>query len=294
MSQHDTTEIVRRDEDRPAPVQATAVAPQSLAAMEMHELIPRMELARRLPRSPEAFAVRLRKEAITNEPGSMVFRKPGKDDKGRPITLMGPSIRMTEIAARLFGNLDVGAPVTIYQESMVSVTVRVLDLETNVSECGVSTTSLVASSGRLMPPHVRANLALATAAKAFRNAVTKIIGKAMLDELVGPCLHAAEQRHQAEIDAEKKAGNSGDKWRRFVEGWAKVKITEAELLAACKVTTASEVTAAHFTSLAAAWTTATKEGIPPRVALGLEDEGTAPAATGSAVDGFFDQQEGGR
>lgn len=254
--------------------------------MQMHELIPRMELARKLRRQVKLFKTELREQAL-GDPASMVFHKPGTDENGKKVEIIGPSVRMAEIAARLFGNLDVGPPVFTQHEGLVVATVRVLDLETNVSEVGTSSTSLVARSGRRMPPHVIANLTLATGAKAFRNAITKIIGKATLDDLVGPCLDAAEKVEQDKLDAEKKGGKSGALWTKYVVGWAKVHITEADLLRACGIESGQQATAQHFTRLNGAQQ-AVKEGTPARVALGLEGE---EPPSDDRADDFFNQQD---
>lgn len=254
--------------------------------LQMHELIPRMELARKLPRKTITFKTHLREESL-GDPGVMVFRKPGKDESGRDIEIIGPSVRMAEIAARLFSNLDVGPPIFTHQEGMVTATVRVLDLESNVSEVGTSTTSLVKRDGRTrMPAFVVANLTMATASKAFRNAVTKIVGKSVLDDLVGPCLEAAEKAEQSKLDAEKTSDNSGQLWAKHVAGWARAKISEADLLKACGIESPSQVTGKHIARLNTALQSV-KEGIAPRVALGLESE---YEATPPGVDDYFAQQ----
>ena len=257
--------------------------------MQMHELIPRMELARKLRRQVKTFKADLREQAL-GDPASMVFHKPGTDETGKKVEIIGPSVRMAEIAARLFGNLDVGPPVFTQHEGLVIATVRVLDLETNVSEVGTSSTSLVARSGRRMPPTVVANLTLATGAKAFRNAITKIIGKAMFDDLVGPCLDAAEKVEQDKLDAEKKGGKSGALWGKHVAGWAKVQISEGDLLKACGIESPQQATAQHLTRLNAAVQTV-KEGTHPRIALGLDSE--EPTGDDKQSDDFFNQQERG-
>jgi hypothetical protein len=257
---------------QPEAVQPVASAPAAVATMEMHALIPRMELARRLPRSPTAFLQRLGAEVLL-DPGPMVYHKPGKDEDGQDIELVGPSVRMAEIAGRLFGNLDVSEPKIVEVEGEVTATVLAMDLETNYRAPGTASKSLVTRNGRRMPPFVVSNLRLAAASIAFRNAIEKIIGKHVLREMVQLCL--AEQMKRAE--AEMKKGGKEQWWAGELKTWAKFEITEADLFTALGVKSLAEVTPKHSAKLTGCMATIKQEQTTPRVALGLDAEPAADA-----------------
>jgi len=273
--------------------------PSAVATFQQHALVPRIQLARAFPREMHEFRDRLRTE-VTTAPEGMVFWKPQtgagnwKVVKGQQREhLIGPSVRMAEVAARLFTNLDVGEPKIEEHDGRVTATVAALDLESNVSQVGTSTTSLVDSKGRRMSAAVVSNLISATASKAKRGAIFSIIGKALFDELVDVCLNAEQRKLEATMAEEKQSGRSGTLWAKHVAGWAKKSITETDLLKACGVTSSDLVTPAMFVSLNAS-VQSVKEGIPPRVALGLDaPEPTEPPAETDSVEAFFAAQGDG-
>lgn len=260
--------IAKRD---PEVLQPTVGGPPTLGTMEMHELIPRMELARRLPRSPTLFARRLKEEVLI-DPGPMVYHKPGSDENGKPVELIGPSVRMAEIAGRLFGNLDISAPAITEGEGRVTAVVRVLDLESNYCVPGTSSVSLVTKGGRRMPPHVVSNLVLAAASKALRNAIEKVVGKHVLKEMVELCLEAQTQAAKTEINK----GGKEKWWAGEVATWNKLGVSEADLFAALNAKDLASVTPEHSTRLRSCMTTIKQEGMSARVVLGLEQEESAP------------------
>jgi hypothetical protein len=283
------TAIAKRESEAVQPV----VQPPSgqLLALQQSPMIPRIQLARMFPRPADltVFKDRLRGEVLA-DPAGMVYRKPQAGTH-----IIGPSVRMAEIAARLFQNIDVAAPAIEEKDGRVTATVVALDLESNVSVPGVASTSLVDSKGHRMRADIVSNLISATAAKARRNAIFQIIGKAVFDELVGPCQVAEEKRAQAEQQKEKKEGKDGEMWRRTADAWARVGIKEAELLRACKVATPAELTPKMYADLRAAWTAVSKETVPPRVALGLEDDAappeTAPSPANPDLEAFFENDK---
>ena len=278
------TELATREPE--AVVQPSVVqAPTQISPMEMHELIPRMELARRLPRSPVVFAKRLREE-VALDPAPMVYRKPGKDEDNKPISIIGPSIRMAEIAGRLFGNLDISSPVIVEEEAQVTATVQALDLESNYRVPGTASISLMTKYGKRMPGHVVSNLRMAAAAKAMRNAVEKIVGKHVLKEMVELCLKATAAKAGEEM---RKGGGKEAWWKRSVAWWSKVGISEADLFRALKVQGLDAVTTEHAAWLNASSNSVKQEGTPPRVALGLEDEPPPPPAEDSTDPFPFDE-----
>lgn len=264
-----------------APTQPVVPLPGSPMMLQQSDLIPRIQLARMFPRDIDEFKAVLRKEA-TSDPNGMVYRKPQGGSH-----IIGPSVRMAEIAARRFQNLHLSEPSISEHDGRVTVSVVALDLETNVSVPGTSSNSLVDARGKRMRADIVSNLVAAAAAKAKRNAIFSIVGKAVFDDLVGPCLAAEEKRIAVEREAERRSGRPGDLWAKHVAGWSKVGIRESDLLRACNVQTSDEVTPAMLAKLNAA-VQAVKEGTPARVALALEAE---DAQTSSAADDAFGDED---
>lgn len=283
-----------------APSQPVVQPPSStaIAAFQQHELVPRIQLARAFPRSMTEFRERLHGEVL-EAPEGMVYWKPQtgagnvklvKNRRGEMVQqehVLGPSVRLAEIAARLFTNLHLSKPELEEHDGRVTATVLALDLESNVSTPGVSSTSLVDSYGKRMSATVISNLVSATASKARRQAIFAIVGKALFDELVPLCLAAEERKLAAAQEAERKSGKGGELWAKHVAGWKKAGISEADLLKSCGVPIASDVTASMLVRLNAA-VQSVKEGIPARVALGLEQPDAPP--TDDQVNDYFAQQ----
>ncbi len=289
---------IAKAEGRRMGVQAPSAQAAMASGFAANTLVPRMMFARQNPRLLDTTVAGNFREVFFDEvladPTGMVYWKPTSDKNAgniRPVVkngkvvqqahYIGPSAAMCLIAASRYGNLYIGKPEDEVRDDRVTVTVETLDLETNVSRFGSSTTSLVDRNGNRMQPHVIANLINATASKAARNATTAIIGKALFADLVGACLQREYQLAQEALEAERKSGKIGELWAKHVAGWAKIGgITEAELLLACAITRPEEVTSAHLTRLNGLIPTV-KEGTPARQALGLEaaPEETPPPDT---------------
>lgn len=266
---------------RPQPVVQTPSSQALGQLLANNPLLPRIHLAMLFPRDAEAFPEILR-EAVLRSPAGMVYKKPQGRDR-----ILGPSIRMAEIAAAKYRNLWTSNPTIDERDNRVTVTVEVLDLESNVSAPGTATTSLVGSEKRRMREDIVSNLVTATVSKAKRNAIIAIIGRVHFDELVGPCMKAEADRAAGELQREKSDGKSGEKWSRCVAAWAGRGITEKDLLQSCHVAAAAEVGPEHFADLSAAWTAVVKENVPARVALGLVADDSDDSLPPSAVDEFF-------
>lgn len=279
------TTVPARQAARPQPVVQTPSSQALGQLLANNPLLPRIHLAMLFPRDADAFPEILR-EAVLRSPAGMVYKKPQGKDR-----ILGPSIRMAEIAAAKYRNLWTSNPTIDERDNRVTVTVEVLDLESNVSAPGTATTSLVGADKRRMREDIVSNLVTATVSKAKRNAIIAIIGRVHFDELVGPCMKAEADRAAGELQREKSDGKSGEKWSRCVAAWAGRGVSEKDLLQSCRVAAAAEVGPEHFADLAAAWTSVVKENVPARVALGLvanDSEDPSP----SAIDEFFGETEG--
>jgi hypothetical protein len=274
-AQRETVEVAR-------PV----VQPPSSQAMALsnNPLVPRIQLAKMYPREIAVFKAALRDEA-TSDPAGMVYRKPQSDGH-----LLGPSVRLAEIAQRHFGNIDVGPPDIDVADDYVTVTVRALDLQSNVSITGMASGSLCDKWGKPVRADVRSNLIAAAAAKARRNAVFQLIGKAVFDELVKACLAAEERIITTQQQTEKTSGKAGALWAKHVAGWAKIGISEVDLLRACEAATPADITAKMLAHLNTALQSV-KEGIQARIALGLDTGEQAREPGEDPIESFLDRKD---
>lgn len=234
-------------------------------------LLPRIHLAMMFPRDVAAFDAAFRAEVL-RAPEGMVYAKPQGNEK-----LRGPSIRMAEVAVRNFRNLWISEPRIEERDSRVTVTVEVLDLESNCSQPGTASTSLVGKDRKRLREDIVSNLVSATVAKAKRNAIIAIIGRTFFDTLVGLCV-VEERKRAREWSPEQRL----KEWAKAAAWWtAKAGVGEAELLRFCRANSPAEVASEALIELREAHA-AVQQGVPARVALGLEDAvetpGPAPAA----------------
>lgn len=259
-----------------APAQPVVLSPsgQQLAQIvASNPLLPRIHLAMMFPRTIAEFETRLRTEVLAS-PEGMVYAKPQGRDK-----LRGPSIRMAEIAARLFRNLHVGEARVEERDNRVTATVEALDLESNCSAHGTATTSLIGQDGKRMRSDVVSNLISATASRATRNAIQTVIGRAVFDKLVRECLDL-ERKKAADMTPERRK----KEWDKAVQWWTKAGIGEADLLKFCQANSPADVTPEALVDLRAACVAVQKEGIAPRVALGFDSDAIDTPSPAEPVD----------
>lgn len=160
-----------------AGVAATSHAVQLMAAV----LDRRIATARSFPRSISRFkeeATALLQQDISTAQ-SAEYAKPVGDGKVR-----GPSIRLAELAAMCWRNLEVTIDEPVVGERSVTVTARAWDLERNYSAPGISTMAIVNKNGFRYPQHLIETTVLACAAKARRNSIQAVIPKAYIDDLL--------------------------------------------------------------------------------------------------------------
>lgn len=156
---------------------ATSQAIQLAAAV----LDKRIATARSFPRS----VARFKKEAIAllqedlETAASAEYAKPVGGG-----TVKGASVRLAELAAMCWGNLELEVGEPIIGEKNVTVIAKAWDLERNYSAPGMATTSILTKNGHRYAPHMVETAALATASKARRNAILAVIPKSYITDLL--------------------------------------------------------------------------------------------------------------
>lgn len=205
----------------------------SLAAITRAEVDIQIATAHRFPRSLTAFqrdvmsAVTL--DAETAE--SCIYYRPVGKKKNETTGQWeeayaeGPSIRMAEIVAASYGNIRAGARTIEQTERYVKCQGVCHDLEKNVYGSIETTESTVDKDGNPYKERMRVVIEKATLAKAYRDAVFKVVPRAFL---------------KSAIDAAKKVaageGASIEQRREKVKQWLqKIKVPEARVFSALGV-----------------------------------------------------------
>ena len=141
----------------------------------------RISTARAFPRS----VARFKKEA------SQLLREDVETARqaeyAKPVgggTVKGPSVRLAEIAAMCWGNLEVTAEEPIVGDKSVSVKAAAWDLERNYRQESIVTTAIVGKNGQRYPGHLIETAGLATQSKAKRNAIMAVIPRAYIQDLL--------------------------------------------------------------------------------------------------------------
>ncbi len=96
----------------------------------------------------------------------------------------GASIRLAELAAMCWGNLDVEVGEPIVGDKSVTVKATAWDLERNYRQEGLASTPIVKKNGERFPQHMIETVALSTVSKAKRNAIIAIIPRAYINDLL--------------------------------------------------------------------------------------------------------------
>jgi hypothetical protein len=154
-------------------VEVAAVETSALAVMEESEIMMQIKTARSYPRSLAQFKKEA-SEMIMMDEGtakSCIYSRPVGDGK----IAEGKSIRMAEIVASCYGNIRAKTIITEMKPRYVKAVGFVLDLEKNIGFSAECVESTVKRDGTPMSERMRVVVAKAAAAKAFRDAIFKIV-----------------------------------------------------------------------------------------------------------------------
>lgn len=157
----------------PEHVEIAAVETSALAVMEESEIMMQIKTARSYPRSLAQFKKEA-SEMIMMDEGtakSCIYSRPVGDGK----IAEGKSIRMAEIVASCYGNIRAKTIITEMKPRYVKAVGFVLDLEKNIGFSAECVESTVKRDGMPMSERMRVVIAKAAAAKAFRDAIFKIV-----------------------------------------------------------------------------------------------------------------------
>jgi hypothetical protein len=141
----------------------------------------RIATARSFPRSIARFkgeATELLKTDIDTA-RSAEYAKPVGGGK-----VVGPSVRLAELVAMCWQNLDITVEEPVATEKTVSAKASAWDLQRNLRQEAVVTTSILNKNGNRYPQHLIETAGMACQAKARRNAILAVIPRAYINDLL--------------------------------------------------------------------------------------------------------------
>lgn len=187
----------------------------ALDAMTRGEIDIQIATAKRYPRNIPSIKSRLREMATLDAETAeeCVYRLPSRKNRdgeeGKPIE--GPSIRLAEIAVAVWGNIRAATRITSMGERTVVAQAVVIDLETNVAMTVEAQRSIVNRYGKRYGDDMINVTAAAAQSIALRNAVFKVVPKAIVKPVADECKRfavAEQERREAEEAAARKSGKS--------------------------------------------------------------------------------------
>jgi hypothetical protein len=193
-------------------------------------------IARDNPRVPERSLQRTA-AAATRDPATAAGCFYSIPRGGKQIE--GPSVRLTELAARYWGNIEAASRIVDIGETHVTAQGVAWDLETNYTFSTEVRRRITDKSGRRFNDDMIGVTANAAASIAYREAVLRVVGKLELDPIWRQC------RDVAVGDSRSMA----DQYNGAIEHFAKAGISEERILASLGVTRKAEVTPEHIGAL---------------------------------------------
>lgn len=215
--------------------------PSALAALESAQIDVQVRTAHQFPRSLELFKKRSLAMATLDEEvaESCIYVRPvGKKD-GKMQYAEGASIRMAEIVAASYGNIRVASRIIEQTDRFVKCEGVAHDLESNYAAKSEAVETTVTREGQPFSEGMRAVVAKACLAKAFRDATFKVVPRALCKPV---------------YDAAKNIINGKDKPLseriKRVQAWlASIKVDDARVFAVLEVKGWAEVSADQLTKL---------------------------------------------
>lgn len=166
----------------------------------------------------------------------------------------GPSVRLAEIALLCWGNVEVEMSEPVVTDKSVSVKASAYDLEKNIRQESVVTTSILNKNGQRYPQHMIETTAMATAAKARRNAIQSVIPRAYINDLL----------RVAKAVAEKNAPSLEEVRAKLVETFARnFKVTPEQICEALSIQGIEDIRQDELDMLRGIYTSIKDEGANP-------------------------------
>lgn len=224
---------------------------EALEALNRSEIDIQIATAKRYPRDVQQSINRVRALALQDDDTAQEcfysLRRSGQD--GSANVVEGPSVRFAEIVASSWGNLRVASQVVANDGKFITARGMCLDLETNVAVSSEVQRRITNKFGKTFSEDMQVVTGNAAAAIAFRNAVFKVVPKAVTAAVLKDIKDAAIGRA---MDVE----NASQKMFSY---FAKIGVTEPMILSYFGLSSRDEITAEMIVELRGACT-AIKEG----------------------------------
>lgn len=166
----------------------------------------------------------------------------------------GPSVRLAEIALLCWGNVEVEMSEPTVTDKSVSVKASAYDLERNTRQEAIVTTSILNKHGQRYPQHMIETTAMATAAKARRNAIQLVIPRAYINDLLRVAKAVAEKHSPSLEDTRAKLVET------FARNW---KITPEQICEALNIQGIDDIRQDELDMLRGIFTSIKDEGASP-------------------------------
>lgn len=174
--QQDDTEVIE-----------AVLIPDSVAitATDRAQIDVQIATARQYPRSIKKARDEALLLATMNEEtaASMFYSLPRKDKNGKRIFIEGPSVRFAEVLLYSWGNLRAEASVVAIDDTHITARGTCLDLERNTGARVEVKRRITGSNGNRYNEDMIVMTGNAASAIAFRNAIYKVIPKALVDSV---------------------------------------------------------------------------------------------------------------
>jgi hypothetical protein len=223
-----------------------------LSAVTRAEIDIQIATAKRYPRDIQRFLDQTESLACRSEKmaRACMYSLPGSKtaDDPDPDPIVGPSIRLAEIALHCYGNARACVRIAAEEEKFIVAQFSGMDLEKNVGIQIEVRRRIVDRRGRRFTPDVLTKTANAAGSIAYRNGVWKIIPAALVEPIFERVRQVASG---GDIPIEKKRAE-------WLDYWTKRKVKPEDLFRVLGVTGIEGIDAGHLEQMAG-WQTSLRE-----------------------------------
>jgi hypothetical protein len=278
-----TRELQKTEHDGDGEIVEAEVIPYDLSAITRAEIDIQIATAKRYPRDIQKFLNETETLACRTEQMARACmyslparRKPDSGEKAEPI--IGPSVRLAEIALHAYGNVRATVRVDPDGDRYVVARFSGMDLEKNVGVQIEVRRRIVDSRGRRYSDDMMIMTGNAASAIAFRNGIWKLIPAALIEPIFQ---RVREVAMGGDVPIEKKRLE----WMNY---WKKKGIKGEDVLRTLGVSGIENIEISHLEQMVG-WETAIKEGgatlkelfAPPQE---LTPEGDVPTKVDRAAE----------
>ena len=233
----------------------------ALEALNTSEIDIQIATAKQYPRDIDKSVERIVKYATVDEETAeeCFYSLRRKNKNGADEIIEGPSVRLAEIVAASWGNLRVASQIIANDGRTITARGVCHDLETNVAVSSEVQSRICTKEGKTYSEDMQIVTGNAAGAKAFRNAVFKVVPKATISRAL------KEIKEAAKGDATKLEETK----QKMVRYFATIGVTEPMLLAYLEVESLDDITGDMVVELRGA-KNAIKEGTATAKELFIE------------------------